>query len=248
MVFSASNTELWSALIQFAIISCFLILANILRRKIRFIDRSLLPVAVIAGFILLFVKEFGILSINKTFMESLTYHCTAIGFIALGLRVPSSHDIKTGSTSAKSVGIKSGMLIVSTYLLQAIIGLGLTMLIAYLFMPDLFMASGILLPLGFGQGPGQAYNIGTTYQSLGFAGGSSYGLAIASMGFIWASIGGASYMVMLRKKGLKINARIRNTDAVTSELIESPDEVPLTEALDKFTIQIALIFIVYLAT
>ena len=248
MVFSASNTSLWTAIIQFSIISCFLIIANILRRKIRFIDRSLLPVAVIAGFILLLLKEFNILSIDKTFMESLTYHCTAIGFIALGLRTPSSHAIKSGSSGAKSAGLKSGMLIVSTYLVQAVVGLSVTMLIAYLFMPDLFMASGLLLPLGFGQGPGQAYNIGTTYQSLGFVGGSSYGLAIASMGFIWAAFGGATYMVMLRKKGLKINARMQESAKVTSEMIEEEDEVPLTEALDKFTIQIALIFIVYLAT
>lgn len=248
MVFSASNTSLWTAIIQFSIISCFLIIANILRRKIRFIDRSLLPVAVIAGFILLLLKEFNILSIDKTFMESLTYHCTAIGFIALGLRTPSSHAIKSGSSGAKSAGLKSGMLIVSTYLVQAVVGLSVTMLIAYLFMPDLFMASGLLLPLGFGQGPGQAYNIGTTYQSLGFVGGSSYGLAIASMGFIWAAFGGATYMVMLRKKGLKINARMQEPAKVTSEMIEEEDEVPLTEALDKFTIQIALIFIVYLAT
>ena len=64
MGFSASDTCLWTEIIQFSIISCFLIIANILRRKIRFIDRRLLPVAVIAGFIILLLKACNILSID----------------------------------------------------------------------------------------------------------------------------------------------------------------------------------------
>ncbi len=35
---------------------------------------------------------------------------------------------------------------------------------------------------------------------------------------------------------------------VTSEMIEDRGEIPLTEAVDKFTVQIALVFAVYLAT
>lgn len=249
MNFSASNVTLWSAIIQFGIISMLLLIGNILRRKSKLINKSLLPVAVIAGFILLGLKEFNIIQINTTFMEGLTYHMTGIGFIALSLRAPNSREMKAGSLAAKSAGVKSGMIIVSTYLIQAVVGLTITILLGYTVMPDLFKASGILLPLGFGQGPGQAYNIGTTYQSLGFLGGSSFGLAIASMGFIWASIGGALYMFSLvKKKKLTLVGRIPRNQAVTSDVVEDEGEIPLTEAIDKFTIQIALIFLVYLAT
>jgi ESS family glutamate:Na+ symporter len=163
--FSASNTELWSAILQFAIISVFMICANILRRKIPIVNKSLLPVAVIAGFLLLFAKELNLIPVDGTFMESLTYHATGIGFIALGLRVPRKKELESESDTAKSFGLKSGMIIVSTYLLQACIGLVITIILGFTVMPNLFKACGILLPLGFGQGPGQAYNIGTSYQT-----------------------------------------------------------------------------------
>ena len=249
MNFSASNITLWSAILQLGIISSLLLIGNILRRKISLVNKSLLPVAVIAGFILLGLKEFNILQINTTFMEGLTYHMTGIGFIALSLRAPNSREMKAGSSTAKSAGVKSGMIIVSTYLIQAVVGLTITIILGYTFMPDLFKAAGILLPLGFGQGPGQAYNIGTTYQALGFFGGSSFGLAIASMGFIWASIGGAFYMMALvKRKKLTLIGRTPRNEALKNDVVEDEGEIPLTEAIDKFTIQIALIFVVYLAT
>ena len=45
MNFSASNIALWSAIIQFGIISLLLLTGNILRRKSKLINKSLLPVA-----------------------------------------------------------------------------------------------------------------------------------------------------------------------------------------------------------
>lgn len=69
-------------------------------------------------------------------------------------------------------GLKSGALIVSTYIVQGILGLIISISLAYTIMPNLFKASGILLPMGYGQGPGQANNVGSTYEQLGFAGGS----------------------------------------------------------------------------
>lgn len=81
------------------------------------------------------------------------------------------------------VGAKSGALIVGTYLIQAVAGLIITMTLAYTFMPDLFKASGVLLPMAYGQGPGQANNIGTLYEQAGMPGGKSFGLSLAAAGF-----------------------------------------------------------------
>ena len=70
------------------------------------------------------------------------------------------------------------------------------------------MFSGILLPLGYGQGPGQAFNWGLTFEnSYGFVNGSSFGLTVAAMGFVSASVGGVLYMNVMQKKGkLKMHA------------------------------------------
>ena len=69
-------------------------------------------------------------------------------------------------------------------------------------MPGMFRAAGLLLPMGFGQGPGQANNIGASYQTLGFEGGHSFGLAIAAAGYLVACLIGVIILNVLRKKGL----------------------------------------------
>ena len=49
-----------------------------------------------------------------------------------------------------------------------IIGINLTNVAPFeTICPNLFKASGILLPMGYGQGSGQANNVGLTYEALG---------------------------------------------------------------------------------
>ena len=71
-------------------------------------------------------------------------------------------------------------------MLQGIIGIAILLIIG-LFISGTFPAAGLLLPMGYGQGPGQAYNWGHTYEVLwGFEHGTSFGLTIAATGFISA--------------------------------------------------------------
>ena len=88
MDYSASNDALWKSIIQLSIIAGALLVAHFLRRGIPFIRKSLLPTAVIAGFLLLLLKVLGILVPDAEFMEWLTYHGIAVGFIAMSLKVP----------------------------------------------------------------------------------------------------------------------------------------------------------------
>ncbi len=248
-----SQFEFWTGIVHFGILSLLLLFANVLRRKIPFLRKSLLPTAVIAGFIGLLVKETVMLRLAgfEAYMETviylrmITYHAIAIGFIALGLKI--NPFMKTETRKGRNVS--SGLLIVSTYLIQGIAGITLSLFLAYTFFPDLFKASGLLLPLGFGQGPGQAQNIGNLYETThGFIGGTTFGLAVASFGFIWASSAGVIYLNYLYRKG-KIEKSDEQKAALTSaQEIETPDEIPLAEAIDKFTIQVSLILVVYLAT
>jgi ESS family glutamate:Na+ symporter len=242
----------WSGIYYFGVIAVLLLLGNTLRRKVPFFRNSLLPTAVIAGFIGLILKETvyaafvspeQVTDMNLYF-SMITYHALAIGFIALGLKVSekTQHILKRGQS------LFSGMLIVATYLLQGFLGLGLTLFMSYTFLPDLFKSSGIIFPLGFGQGPGQALNIGTIYENTyGFVGGGSFGLAIASFGFLWASIFGVIYLNILAKKGL-IPARMKKNSVEKLQLNTSDDEIPLAESIDKFTVQVGIVLFVYLIT
>jgi len=245
MDYSSANVGLWNMVIQVGIISGLILLANILRRKVPFVRQSLLPTAVLAGFILLLLRTFDWMPIDTVFLEKLTYHALALGFIALSLRVPE----KTAENSAL-IGSKSGALIVSTYLVQAITGLVISLGLAYTVMPDLFKASGILLPMAYGQGPGQANNVGSTYEALGMAGGRSFGLTLSAIGYLCACVVGVVYLNILHRKK-KIN---RATDkdevsgSVTVDMFQDKNEIPISESIDRLSVQFALVALVYLLT
>ena len=150
MDYSAANAALWNPIMQIGLIAVIILLANLLRRRIPFIRNTMLPVAVLGGFLLLVLKLVGIVHLDLPFLETLTYHGIAIGFIALSLRVPEN----TAEMKRDRVGLKSGAVIVGSYMIQAAAGLVITLALSYTVMPDLFKAAGILLPMGFGQGPG----------------------------------------------------------------------------------------------
>lgn len=259
MNYSASNIGLWSLIIQVGLIALFLLLANTLRRKIPFFKKSLMPTAVLAGFLFLILRTlaskliapeaFANLPYNPsdtTLLETITYHGIAIGFIALSLRVTKKSDEERNGLVAP----KSGALIVSTYLVQGITGLLISLLLFFTFMPNLFAASGILLPMGYGQGPGQANNIGNSFENLGFAGGRSFGLAIAAAGYLCACIVGVIYINVLarRRKRERAAHEELSGSVVTVADFQDENEIPIAESLDKFSVQVALVVFVYLIT
>ncbi len=246
MDYSAANGALWNILIQFGILAAAIIIANFLRRKIPFFRKSLMPTAVLAGFLLLILRSVGLLKLDGTLLEMITYHGIAVGFIAMSLRVQKKD---AGDRSSALVGAKSGALIVSVYLVQAIVGTLVVLLLAWTVMPTLFKAAGILLPMGYGQGPGQANNIGGTYESLGFAGGRSFGLSLAASGYLVACIVGVIVLNILAKRG-KIQ-RIRHEElsgSVTVDTFQDQGEMPLSESLDRFSMQAAMVIFTYLLT
>jgi len=268
MVTNYESLATWGTIIYFGILSVLLLTGNVIRRKIPALRKSLLPTSVIAGLLGLLLKEALVRPLTayswwidgadidkfNLFLNLVTYHTIAIGFIAMGLKVNEKFKIKT----QKAHSYYNGMVIVSSYLLQGIIGIGVTALLAFTVFPIFKtgpgLATGILVPFGFGQGPGQANNFGAVYQGFtnaqgvltGFAGAQSYGLAIASMGFIWACIGGVIYLNKVHKK--KVTGEESDIQVTSVQEVDSPDEIPVSESIDKLTIQITLIALVYAAT
>lgn len=244
MDFSAANTSLWVVVIQLGMIAGAILVANLLRQKVPFIRKSLMPTAVLAGFLLLLLKYLGVLPVDDAFYEMLVYHCIALGFIAMSLRVVKKSRERTGDMT----GLKSGALIVSTYLVQAVTGLIISLGLAYTFMPGLFKASGLLLPMGYGQGPGQGNNVGSTYEALGFAGGRSFGLAIAAAGYICACVVGVILLNVLAKRGEVRQKAETPEEDLSVGFFQDRGEIPVSESIDKLSVQLAMVLLVYLAT
>ena len=235
--------------LQLGVISAIILAANILRRKLPVIQKLLLPTAVLGGFLLLGLRLTGWIYIDVELLEMLTYHGLAIGFIALSIRTIRKEKLENG---VGLVGMKSGALIVSSYVLQGLLGLIISVTLSYTLMPDLFKSAGILLPMGYGQGPGQANNIGTVYEGLGFIGGRSFALSLAAAGFLSACVIGVIYLNYLQRKGV-IQRVKQNDDAEIMKagglsVFQDSNEIPISQAVDKLTIQMALVLTVYLIT
>lgn len=243
------NNDYWNGLNQIAFLAIVLLLSNVLRRKIGFLRKSLLPTAVFGGFLVLLVKELDILPegfFSVTLMEVITFHMLAIGFISLALK-----SLTSQKKQNKIVAVESGLVIVGTYVIQAVFGLIITIGLALTFFGDkLIPGAGMLLPMAFGQGPGPAGNMGNVYaENSIFTGGKAFGLSMASLGFIWACVGGVLYLnFLVKKRKLQVADDQTVSTEVTSHTIEEADEIPLSEAIDKFTVQICLVLLVYFAT
>lgn len=242
MDYSAANHALWGAVVQLGLIAGVILLANFLRQKIPLIRRSLMPIAVLGGFLLLLVKYMRAAPVDTTLMETLVYHGIALGFIAMSLRVPPER------RGGDLTGLRSGAVIVSTYLVQGVFGLLVTLALSYTVMPGLFKASGLLLPMGYGQGPGQANNIGSSYEALGFAGGRSFALSVAAAGYLVACVAGVVILNVLSRRGKIRSGRGGGAEQPGVDFFQSRDEIPISDSVDKLSVQVAMVLLVYLAT
>lgn len=255
--FNFWDFEVWGVFNLIAVLLGSLLAANSLKKLIPALKRSLIPSSVLGGLLLLTASVIyeavtGKILFNTNFfggngtgvMEILTYHSLALGFIATTLK-PSSG--KFGKQRSREI-FDTGVTTVSTYLLQGVLGLGITILAA-LIVKEMFPAAGVLLPFGYGQGTGQALNYGNIYElEHGFVGGRSFGLSIAAFGFLSASIGGVIHMNILRRKGLNYNwgHGEEETKALTLQDVQGRDEIPMNGSIDKLTMQLVLICLAYL--
>jgi len=245
------DLDVWSFIIEFAVLLGGMMFANMLRRLIKPLRQSLIPSSVIGGFLVLGVsavlRNMGIQVFQVYTLEILTYHGLGLGFVALALKTEERRKNKKANTDVFNTGVT----VVSTYLLHGVVGLAITLGLSYVI--GNWAAGGMLLPMGYGQGPGQAYNWGNIYQTATdyppFNGGVSFGLGIAAMGFLASSLGGVIYLNIMKAKG-RIKPSVLDPETaedITVEHITRKDEIALTESLDKMTVQIGLVFLTYIA-
>ena len=246
--------SVWAFLIQVLLLLTALLIANTLRRTIPLLRKAFIPSALIGGLILFLVNilfeyvfhinlaEKGL--VDKRVMQVITYHALAIGFIASTLkfavnekRVPFLKSIQNGAITG------------GTYMLQAVLGIGVS-LVFFVIGGKVFYDAGVLLPLGFGQGPGNALAWDVNFSHMldengvpVFNGQGSVGLTIASVGFLVASIVGVIYMNIFRHKGQIIHKDVSIRRKVDD--FEVHNEIEDSDSVDKFSVQIAFVALCY---
>ena len=246
----ANYGPVWSFMVQFGLLLIFLLLGNILRRKIPLFRKLLVPSALLGGALLLITnvifKQFDRGFVDNRLMQVITYHCLAIGFAAMTLKTEKSKH-KTNKAQVVEFGALQG----GTYMLQAFVGLVITITLFLITRYGESVVSyvcGVILPLGFGQGPGNALSWDINYTNTPaamFFGNGSFGLSLASIGFVVASVFGIFYINVHKKRG---DLKIRETNNYAREMEEleaSIVEIPDNESVDKFSIQLGFVAITY---
>ena len=153
-------------------------------------------------------KQFDFVLVDNRLMQVITYHCLAIGFAAMSLKTEKSNH-KTNKAQVLEFGALQG----GPYMLQACVGLIITIVMFFITRYSEQIVSyicGLILPLAFGQGPGNALSWDINFTNMPiteFAGNGSFGLSLASIGFVVASVFGVLY-INIHKKSL--TSYIRN--------------------------------------
>ena len=244
----ANYDAVWLFVVQLGLLLLFLMLGNIVRRKIPLFRKCLIPSALLGGLLLLvtniILKQFNFVLVDKRLMQVITYHCLAIGFAAMSLKTEKSTH-KTNRAQVLEFGALQG----GTYMLQALVGLGITIILFLLTRHGQNVVSyicGLILPLAYGQGPGNAlsWDINfTNTPAAQFAGNGSFGLSLASIGFVVASVCGVLYINIQKKHG---GLFVRKGSFSPEYFNPNGDEeIPDSESVDKFTIQAGFVALAY---
>lgn len=246
----ANYDAVWAFMVQLGLLLIFMMIGNIMRRTIPLFRKCLIPSALLGGAILLVVniiaKQCGFPLVDNRLMQVITYHCLAIGFASMTLKTEKS----THKTNRAQV-VEFGALQGGTYMLQASVGLGITLLLFFLTRNSEKVISyvcGLILPLAFGQGPGNALSWDINFTNIPatqFAGNGSFGLSLASIGFVVASVFGVLYINIHKKKGTLFVRSGEPYDEAMLRAEQEKGEIPDNESVDKFTIQAGFVALAY---
>ena len=237
-------------ILDFTYLGAFLVFGTIMRRWIPFFQKYLVPNNIIGGFFGLLISQqvLGWLNLNEDRLGQYVYHLLALTFIVIGL---GRSKTKFGKGPVSKCFIE-----LHCYIIQAAIGLLVALIFIYTLYPDLPAAMGLLVPLGFGMGPGIAYTMGHSWEKFGFEGGGMIGLTFAAIGFLIAYFAGVAIVnrgIRNRETVLIKGPESLNNDIRTGIVKENKPEVAgwLTlspEAIEPMAFQVGLIGIVYALT
>ncbi len=238
----------WEFILIFAYLSIGLLIATFMRKQLLFLQRLMIPNAIIAGIIVLLFSQqvFGLVTISLDNLYFLIYHLLTGVFICLGLRKPIYKHSRGIFTTA--------VIICKGYTVLALVGLVLTLIWVKFLFPN-FPPSFSMLPLlGFGFDQITALNIGLQWEQFGLPGGGRAGFSFGVMGLLWAYLGGIILANWARRRR-QTDDRTEPAPEALQGIIARDGEKPVggrltttAEGIESFTLHLALIGFVFLVT
>ena len=238
-------------------VALLILLARQLHRSVPFIRAMAVPPVLVAGMAGLALSDggIGVIPLETGVLEQVVYHSLPIIYIAMGLRrSPGSSTGAAGETSASQGGLRRlisgippavrsiGLAIPIIAMVQGIVGL-LVVLAWNGAVGELHPGVGIMVPLGFSQGPGQALSLGKAWEGMGMQQGAQIGLAMATLGYVFCALFGVAYFHLARRSGWDDGAWGPVAPEAGSG---SSEEAPSGGEMEQFTVQLAIVGAVYL--
>jgi ESS family glutamate:Na+ symporter len=245
----------FESMLVFGCLAIMLLTGVLLRAKITFFQRFLIPSCLIGGILGIILLNIGVMHVPVANLETFAYHFFNISFISVGL---TRNEASPATTKSKIQIFKAPLWMALTqsviFPLQAIAG-GAFVALFGLFGIKLFPTFGFLAPLGFEEGPGQALSIGKVWQGFGFEHATTIGLTFAAMGFFFSFFVGVPLVNWGIRKGLAVHGpRALPQDFLTgiiskNQKRKSAGELPFHSSnLDSLAFHTALVGLVYVLT
>ena len=245
----------FESMLVFGCLAIMLLTGVLLRAKITFFQRFLIPSCLIGGILGIILLNIGVMHMPVANLETFAYHFFNISFISVGL---TRNEASPATTKSKIQIFKAPLWMALTqsviFPLQAIAG-GAFVALFGLFGIKLFPTFGFLAPLGFEEGPGQALSIGKVWQGFGFEHATTIGLTFAAMGFFFSFFVGVPLVNWGIRKGLAVHGpRALPQDFLTgiiskNQKRKSAGELPFHSSnLDSLAFHTALVGLVYVLT
>ena len=231
-----------TGILNFLWLGLLLLGAHTLVRRIALLQRLAIPPVLLAGLVGLILGPggFGVLGLETPVLEATAYHGLAVVFIAMGLQPPPSREAGA-DPSARSAGIAITFISVA----QGFLGLLLVLLSTGIGRP-VHPGVGLMIPLGFAQGPGQAISLGRAWEEgFGMTEGAQVGLAMATQGYLWCCLLGLGLFHLGKARGWLDPAEPATHPESLGTAAEQTEE-PVE--MEPMTNHLALIGVVYLLT
>lgn len=198
-------------------LSLFLLIGVILRAKLSFLQKALVPACLIGGVIgMFFMNTTGLAWVDASSFKAIAYHTFTLTFICIALFGFSGSSCQA---QEKNHVMKGTLWMFFMFYLslgtQLLLATGVLYLInVTLFNGELLSSAGFLCAQGFTQGPGQALSTGLLWEKLGFEGLGDVAMTFSTMGFVAAFALG----IPLANWGLKRSLGECQTGEITKEM------------------------------
>ncbi len=249
----ASSLSL-SVLADFGIVSTLILFSHLLRNRIRFLQNTYVPSAIIAGLLgLLFGPQFFDLlpfSVDDNGMQNIGSYPSFLVVLLFATLFLGKRKTRLSIKNAIEHSGDTFFFNLSTILGQYGFALLFGFVLLHPIFPYLPEGFSILLPAGFVGGHGTAAAIGSVLESYGFEGALSIGYAFATIGILVGILGGMILINLATRLGwtrlvqtvAEMPISMRTGFVPEEEQQSMGKETVSSIALDPLTWHIAIVF------